>query len=446
MTDQIIIYLIRSGICLFVFYMIYFLFFRRETFFHVSRFYLLGASFLALVIPLINISLPWSDENLVYYYVMETITITSGLVEETINSHIGVFEAVLIIYLTGFVLFTFRFLFQILQLLLLIKKYGIDHKEGMRLVFIDKHISPFSFFNIIFINKELLTEKNREEIIVHESIHIKQKHTLDLLMLELLTIVQWFNPIIWFYRNSIKSIHEFLADEGVLLKGYDGSIYRNLILNLSTGIQVNGLTNNFNHSLLKRRIIMMTKTKTKGKVGWRLFMAFPIALVMAFVFSLTFSNLAIAQVDEDIPPPPPPKKTEEVKVTDAPPPPAAVSDVKSQNEEIIYKEVDQPPKFKGGQEGLGKFYQENIVYPEKARNEGIMGTVYVAFIIDKKGNVIDPKVKKGIGGGCDEEALRAVKIMPPWEPGKVDGKPVKVAMVLPIKFWLDDGEKKSEKQ
>ena len=429
MTDQVIIYLVRSGICLMVFWLIFFLFLRKETFFQVSRFYLLSAAILSLIIPLIHISLPWSQGSTVYYYVLETITVGSGMVESTVNNHIGVFEAILIIYFTGLSLFFLRFIFQLFQLMRLVRKNGIDRKDGIRLVYIDKNISPFSFFNLLFINKALFNEEDREEIIEHEKIHIDQKHTYDLIMLELVTMLQWFNPVVWFYRNSVKSTHEFLADEGVLLKGYDSSIYRNLLLNLSMGIQVNGLTNNFNHSLLKRRIIMMTKTK--GKTGWRLFIALPSALALAFIFSIAFSNLAIAQVDEDIPPPP--KKSIEVNV------------ITPVGEEVIYTVVEKVPRFKGGSKEMISFIVKNITYPEKARKEGITGTVYVGCVIEKNGDVTNAKVKRGIGGGCDEEALRVISMMPPWEPGKVKGEPVRVAMGLPIKFALDDGPKKSDK-
>lgn len=441
MADQFIIYLVRSGICLMVFYLIYFLFFRKETFFQVSRFYLLSAAILSLIIPLIPISLQWTNGNTVYYYVLETITVGSGVVESTINNHIGVFEAILIVYFTGLSLFFLRFVFQLFQLMLLVRKNGIDRKEGIRLVYIDKNISPFSFFNLLFINKAMYNEENREEIIEHEKIHIDQKHTYDLILLEFVTMVQWFNPVVWFYRNSVKSTHEFLADEGVLLKGYDSSTYRNLLLNLSMGIQVNGLANNFNHSLLKRRIIMMTKTK--GKAGWRLFMALPSALVLAFIFSITFSNLAFAQADEDDPPPPPKELTADGEKEA--PPPTQVNDIKPVGEEVSYKEVEEAPEFKGGQKELVNFIVKNITYPEKARQAGITGTVYISYVIEKNGEVTNAKVKRGIGGGCDEEALRIINLMPPWEPGKTKGEPVRVAMTLPLIFNLDDGPKKSDK-
>ena len=159
-------------------------------------------------------------------------------------------------------------------------------------------------------------------------------------------------------------------------------------------------------------------------------MALPSALVLAFIFSITFSNLAFAQVDEDVPPPPAPTQ---------------VNVIKPVGEEVIYKEVEEAPEFKGGKKELVNFIVKNITYPEKARQTGITGTVYISYVIEKNGEVTNAKVKRGIGGGCDEEALRIINLMPPWEPGKTEGEPVRVAMTLPLKFNLDDGPKKSDK-
>jgi beta-lactamase regulating signal transducer with metallopeptidase domain len=148
------------------------------------------------------------------------------------------------------------------QLLLLVRKYGVTRSEGLRLVLIHREYSPFSFFNLIFINTKDYQPGQLREIIEHEKVHIRQRHTLDLFLLEFMTILQWFNPFIWMYRHSVKGIHEFLADEGVLLAGHGISEYQQRLLNQAMGIQLNDMTNTFNHSLLKRRFIMMTKKRS----------------------------------------------------------------------------------------------------------------------------------------------------------------------------------------
>lgn len=104
-------------------------------------------------------------------------------------------------------------------------------------------------------------------------------------------------------------------------------------------------------------------------------------------------------------------------------------------------EADEMPEFKGGQEALFKFMQNNIVYPEEAKKNGVQGKVFVSFVIDESGVVTSPKVERSINSDLDKEALRVVKLMPEWVSGKKDGKPVKVSMTLPIMFALDNDSK-----
>jgi len=419
MINNLIIYLLQSAICMIVLYAVYWIFFRKDTFYTVNRFYLVIAAVLSLLLPLFNIDLTGKSPEY-YGYILETITVSSVVIDNAISENLTVFEIFTVVYITGVILFLIRFLYQLFQLWRLIKKYSITKKDGLRIVFIDKNYSAFSFFNIIFLNKNNLGKKNIEEVLTHEQIHIKQSHSLDLLVLEVITILQWFNPFVWLYRSSLKSIHEFLADEGVLLKGFNKVNYQNLLLNLSMGIQVNDLTNNFNHSLIKRRIIMMTKTKSTSYAKWKFVFAVPVTFVLVLLFSFSTGNLAIGQ-------------------SDAGTSPEKLADLYSMSQgEKVYAEVDKAPQFKGGQDGLIKFMIANFKYPEEARTKGISGSVTIQFVVDKNGVVTKAKVLKGIGGGCDEEALRVIRAMPKWIPGEQDGKTVNVEMKIPIKFNLDN--------
>lgn len=109
---------------------------------------------------------------------------------------------------------------------------------------------------------------------------------------------------------------------------------------------------------------------------------------------------------------------------------------KGNEDDIIFTVVEQQAEFPGGFEAMGKFLGKNMKYPAKARRMDIQGSVFVSFVIDKNGNISDPQIIKGISAECDEEAIRVVKLMPPWKPGKQNGKPVKCRFVLPIKFKL----------
>lgn len=165
----------------------------------------------------------------------------------------------------------------------------------------------------------------------------------------------------------------------------------------------------------------------------------------------------ITQQNKPPPPPPPPAQTtlihiveddveveddliidaeaNELTVIEAYTPPA-VTEEEEVSEVEIFTVVEESPSFPGGDVARIKFLQQNIVYPQMARESGIQGTVYVTFVVERNGNVTDVRVLRGIGGGCDEEAVRVIKAMPKWQPGKQRGKPVRVQFNMPIKFTL----------
>ena len=440
-------YLLQSFVSLALLYGVYALFLRRDTFFAMNRFYLVFSLVFSAIVPLIDFSpLLSGNPSARYYIVLDTVTISPGEVTTVVQSHISLFQVILVAYLTGAAIFSARLLVQLGQLFFMVRRYGITRKEGLRLVLIHREYSPFSFFNLLFINTRDYQPEQLREIIEHEKVHMRQYHTLDIILLELMTILQWFNPVIWLCRRSLKGIHEFLADEGVLLQGTDMSDYQNMLLNHALGIQLNDLTNNFNKSLLKRRLMMMHTPKSGHAARLKPLLALPVIFAMAMLFSFSGSYYAMAQ---DTPPPP---SSQKEKQELPPPPPKAQKGqepVKSKEygnkEEMVYKEVANPPEFKGGQEAFVRYIMENVKYPDQAKKQGIQGTVYVEFIVTKTGKVTTTRVIKSADPLLDEEALRVISLMPDWVPGKnEDGKPVNVSLALPVAFKLD-GDKKDKK-
>ena len=217
-------YLIHSFIGLTLFYSVYAIFLRKHTFFSVNRFYLIGSVFLSLVIPFINFTVPVVSSDV--SILLDSIQINGSKINSSISRYPLTSEIFFAIYFTGASIFGVRFIFQIIQILLLIRKHGITQTDGINFVLTDKNYSPFSFFNLVFINNEYNSESDFKKIIAHEQIHINQYHSVDLILIELLTIIHWFNPLVWFYRYSIKGLHEYLADEGVLIQGYDKIKYQ----------------------------------------------------------------------------------------------------------------------------------------------------------------------------------------------------------------------------
>jgi len=435
--DAFVIYLIQSALCLGSLYLIYWFFLKKETFFTANRFYLLSSIILSFFLPMFKVPVFYDNSDVVYVVALEAITVTADKIENGIAQNLTLYQSVLIVYLTGASIFLLRFIFQLLQLAFLIRKFGVTKLDGLKIVKISSKYSPFSYFNFIFLNEQNFNDKNLKNILDHEKIHIQQKHSLDLIILEVLTVIQWFNPFIWLYKTSLKGIHEYLADEGLLAGGMNKTNYQNLLLNHSVGLQINDLTNNFNQSLIKKRFIMMTKIQSKKFARLKMLLVIPMTALLILCFTFNFNKNLIgqpsAETKESL-------KTE--SVVDHP------QDVKKYQEALpdpVFTVVEVDAEYVGGEKARLAFLNENLKYPEEARKAGVQGGVYVTFIVEKDGSLTDVKVVNGIGYGCDEEAVRVIKMMPNWIPGKQRGKPVRVQFNLPFRFTLDSKSAKEEK-
>lgn len=427
---ELILYLLQSSVCLAVLYGVFWIFLRNDTFFHINRWYLVLTALLSLLIPVFPWRFSGLQDSVSWIVFLDPVIITPGKIESIASRHLQWFEIAGVVYVTGTVLFLLRFIFQVIQILMIARRFGISRRDGMKLVFVDKNFPPFSFFNLVFISKESRQDEKLEAVFIHEKIHARQMHSIDLLIVEFLAIIQWFNPVVWFMNRSLKTIHEYLADEGVLRYGYNKSDYQNLILNEATGIQVNNLTNNFNVSLLKKRLIMMTKTRSKAMAGIKPFMAVPVLfLVLIFFSSGTISDLSA----QDNKAPAAKKDNKEMKAPD-----------RKENSEV-FMTVEKMPVYPDGQAAMIDYLIKNIKYPEEAKKKGIQGKVLVSFVVEKDGSISEVKVVSGIGSGCDEEAVRVVKGMPKWVPGEQKGKPVRVQFKLPIMFALSADKSKEDK-
>ena len=447
MNEQLL-YILESSLCVSVLYAIYWLFLKRETFFRMNRFYLLVMVLFSMLSPLLPLRWTVSESPASVVVLLETVMITPAMVGKTIQSHLQWIEIATVVYFTGVIIFLFRFLLQLLQLQWITRRFGIVKRYGQRLVFIDRGISPFSFFNLIFINESAVPAESLPTILEHERVHIRQHHTIDMILMELARIIQWFNPIIWLAGREIKSIHEYLADEGVLQNGISRFQYQQMILDETMGIQMNCLTHNFNVSLLKKRIAMMTKMKSKTWAKSKALIALPALLVLLFILSAsTNSNSTVLRNPctpvfsraDMLPYQEPVLQDKQKKETQ-------IKYVAPVTGKEVFTVVEKQPSFPGGQDGYRKFLLDNIKYPEEAMKKAVMGTVYITFIVEKDGAVTDVKILRGIGAGCDEEAVRVVKMMPKWNPGEFKGKPVAVQFNLPIKFKLDVDKKEAPKK
>jgi TonB family protein len=433
------IYLAESSISLVLFYAVYWFFLRKETFFRVNRFYLLLMVLFSLCIPLIPFEWIIGGTSGGFVMLLEPVIISPDMVKQTMMNHLQLLEIGVVIYITGVALFLARFILQLVQLFLIKRRSGTGLENGQKVVFVDRGYAPFSFFNLVFINKNVLKNESLAAILEHERVHINQLHSLDMILVEIATAVQWFNPIMWLTRREMKTIHEYLADDAVLQNGISRSSYQQMILDETMGVRVNGLTNNFNVSLLKKRIVMITKQKSNTWAKGKLFFALPALLLVLLIFSArSISNTINPNAASDqsfnpihlitsVDPLPLDKPEQKPEIGNAPGDTA---------KEKPFTRVEKMPEYQGGHDALVKFLVANIQYPAVAKQKKVQGTVYVSFVVKADGVVTNVKIKRGIGNGCDEEAMRVVKLMPKWVPGEQKGKPVDVQFVLPIQFKL----------
>ena len=202
-------------------------------------------------------------------------------------------------------MFLARFIFHMVRLNLIVRRYRTTRINGIKIVSVDRDFSPFSFLNFIFINDKKISKHNMRRIIAHENIHIKQYHTFDILLIELITVLQWFNPFVWPYKKSLQETHEFLADYGVIAQGFNTAKYQLLMFEQHVGVKLFEFANNFKQSQIKRRITMMSKIKSRGAAKLKLLLIVPLAMFLLLAFAdpkpadTRVANKATISLDQD---------------------------------------------------------------------------------------------------------------------------------------------------
>lgn len=288
--ETLLTYLVQASAGIVLFYMVYWLFLKNETYHNANRWFLLAALFSSVLLPFFPVHYTLLVEHgkntNLFVAIPDTfkhIPVVTG--QEPVAGVFNWQQAVLLVYFTGAAIFLLRLTTQTFILLFLIIKHRIKTLEGIRIVENEKYGLPFSFFNVVFINPKFHKQESLPEILAHEKVHIRENHWFDLLFIELLTVIFWFNPFIWFFERSIKQNHEYLADQGVLAQGHHVGRYQALLINQLMGMQIIGVTNNLNFALNANRLKMMTKTKTSRFSGVKFLWALPALALLLFAFA-----------------------------------------------------------------------------------------------------------------------------------------------------------------
>lgn len=279
-------YLLKLTISLSIVYLFYQLFLRRLTFYGCNRWYLLLYSMACFVIPFVNVftiivNRPALRESAIINYI-PAITPTATTVT-TSSAGIDWLLISALVFITGMVLMIVRLLLQYYSLYKMRAKAVLLYEDKVKLYHIDGPVIPFSFGSRIYVNQHQHSESELKEIIRHEFIHVKQRHSLDIIWSELLCILNWYNPFAWLLRHDIRQNLEFIADQQVLQTGLDRKQYQYLLLKV-IGVNSYSIATNFNFSSLKRRIAMMNKTKSARVHLIRFLFLLPVLVVLLLAF------------------------------------------------------------------------------------------------------------------------------------------------------------------
>ena len=409
-------------------YGLYCLTLRRDRWLQLNLWYLLVAIGFSMVFPSLKLpnGLEQASQSVAsveeYLVTMNEVEISAITAPRTLGVMVD-------LYLVGVALCAVYLLFQLAAKVVIVirlrrrhKVYrasdGFDIPRGAALVLLDDDTAPYSFFNHIVVGTRGLNDDEVRCILAHESLHVRQGHSVDLLFARLLCCLMWFNPFAWLIMREIRAVHEFLADAASIgACGREG--YLHLLYRQATGTGYGHITNNFKSINIKKRIVMMN-TKKSRYGAWKVAAVLP---VVALLLMVGCKPAEPAPVDN--------AASEELTVsTNEPSVEPVLFDMENAPEGF------QPPEYVGGMDAFYKYLTDNLRYPEQAKADNIQGRVLIRFVVMNDGSIVNVEVARGIGGGCDEEAVRVVKAMPKWKPAVSDGNAVNVQYALPITFKL----------
>lgn len=284
------VYILQSAVCLAILFLFYSILLSRETFYRYNRVALLCLIPLSFVLPLCHLPLFTESESAapVPVVILDNLSAFSYVtddVEATAAPVPVALVAAIVLYWAGVVFFVARYIVTIVRLLRLMSSgRRVTDDEGRQIIVLPRSIAPFSWFGRIVLSEEDYAAHSRE-ILLHESAHIRKRHSLDLLVADLCTWLQWFNPAAWLLKRELQTVHEYEADAEVIDQGIDARQYQLLLIKRSVGSKFYCVTNHFNHNKLNKRITMMLKKKSNRKATWKYLYVIPVALCTVTVFA-----------------------------------------------------------------------------------------------------------------------------------------------------------------
>ena len=409
-----LMYLIKANVVLVVLFGFYQLISAGDTFFKWRRVSLLTIYVLSLLLPTIDLSV-LVNETAPLGNILPRMAY--NLPEVTVQPTHATFDwQQLAVWLyTGVALaLLLRVFWQVVVVCRLAQRSERATLHGTAVCLLTGDYSPFSFFRWIFVNPDDKTPSQVQQILTHEQTHVAQWHSADALLSQLFVAAFWFNPAAWLMRLQVRNNLEYLADRSVINGGTDKKAYQYHLLAVAYRTNVATITNNFNVLPLKKRIKMMNKQTSNPLARFKYLLFVPLAVAL-----LAMNSTAMrANVQKKVV-----KTTKATKKTSA--------------NDKVYEVCEQMPTFPGGDAALMKYLSENVKYPALAIKAQEQGRVVVSFTVEKDGAISDVKVARSVTPSLDAEAVRVVKAMPKWTPGKQGGQLVRVRYNVPVSFKLN---------
>lgn len=548
---DLLFYLLKSGCYLIIFYLLFKLLMSGTTFFRFNRVTILAGIIGCMFLPLIEFTTQEETFLTVPLQTIQGIFVeqADGIfgdtmfwvrpqVDETGNMQAINWCPIALgyVYLAGGLFVLCRILLSFYRMFQLIRNGKRRSYGKYKLIVVSEPISSFCWGKYIVVSVSDYSQQSTDGILLHETMHLRYRHTLDLLCMQCLLILYWFNPAIWLLKRELQEVHEFEADNGVLNTGIDATRYQLLLVKKAVGTRLYSMANGFNHSKLKKRITMMLKKKSNPWARLKYLYVLPLAAIAVAAFArpeisseldeisaVKVNDLtAIMKTEEVKSPEKHPAKEIKVqgqvleKSTNAPVVGASViikgttsgtitdldgnfvismpvgatlsvsyinmktkeltitekligkikslkvyleGEITTKTQEVVvvgygggeeasdevpvFQVVEEMPEFPGGMGECLKFLGKNIKYPVEAQKAGVQGKVIVQFVVEKDGNIANPKVVRSIDPDLDGEAIRVISIMPKWKPGMQKGQPVRVKYTVPVTFRLDGKDIKS---
>jgi beta-lactamase regulating signal transducer with metallopeptidase domain len=435
-------FLFQSSISLSVLLLFYHLILEKEKMHRFNRFYLLFSLVFSCAIPFITIEI--STEIIQSVKNQSNILFSQGnsqIIKETNYTTYCLWTIYGIITLFC----SIRFIRNILKITSKIKTNTIIDYHNAKLVLVPEKTLPHTFLNYIFINQDDYKTRNIEaELYAHELTHVRQMHTLDILFIEILKTIFWFNPIFIFYKKAIQLNHEFLADEFVIQSYENIPFYQSLLISKASVSQPLYLVSNLNFLVTKKRLLMMTKNTTTTKAMLKQIALIPVFTALFYCISiktvamekssshliLTKSGLSKSDVVKEKLPNKKAsfQKANALKTNTIASKKTTIDSITPATNTI--REITQP-EFPGGILAFYKFIATNFKVPSELKGSG---KVILTFMVEKDGSLTEFEILKDLGFGTGEEVIRVLKLSPKWIPGKENNELVRVKYSLPVQI------------